>query len=166
MQAAELADAVVDVHHVVADFQRHQFLDRECFFVLAESFLQAEAVVPLKQLVVRVDQHLELLVHEALAELHRNGLVWHRLFMLLLPVVEDVVQALQLGGLAAHHHVDVPVLVVGTEVGRNHVKLLVEGRLRRHPVLQNQPIGPGRAAPELHHGERVEQPLEVGPFEV
>ena len=166
VQAAELADAVVDVHHVVANFQRHQFLDRERFFVLAEPFLQAEAVVPLKQLVVRVDQHLEFLVHEAFAELHRNGLVRHRLFILLLPVVEDVVQALQLGGLAAHHHVHVPVLVVGAEVARNQVKLLVEGRLRRHPVLQNQPVGPGRAAPELHHGEGVEQPFQMGTFEV
>ena len=160
VESAEFPDAVVDVDHKIAHFQRHQLLDGERFFVLPEPFLEAEAVVALEQLVVGVDQNLELLVHKALAQLHRNGLVRHRFFPFFEAVVEDVVQALELGRLAADDHVDVAAFVVRTQVGRDEVKLLVERRLRRHPVLENHAVGPRRAAAKLHHAERVEQALQ------
>ena len=160
VESAELSDAMVNVDHKVPHFQRHQLLDGERFLVLAEPFLQAEAVVALEQLVVGVDQNLELLVHKALAQLHRNGLVRHRFFPFLKAVVEDVVQALELGGLAADDHVDVAAFVVRTQVGRDEVKLLVERRLRRHPVLENHAVGPRGAAAKLHHAEWVEQALQ------
>ena len=161
VKSAELADAVVDVDHEVAHFERHQFLDGQGLLVLAEAFLQSEAVVALEQLVVRVDQNLELLVYKPFAELHRNGLVGHGLLALFEAVVEDVVEALELRRLAANDDVDVAVFVVGPKVGRDEVKLLVEGGLGGHPVFQDHPVGPRRSAAKLHHRERLEQPFEV-----
>ena len=161
MKSAEFTDAVVDVHHEVAHLQRHELLDGQGLLVLPEAFLQSEAVVALKQLVVGVDQNLELLVHEPFAQLHRNGLVRHRLFAFFQAVVEDVVQAFQLGGLSAHHDVDVPVFVVGSQVGRDQVKLLVEGRLGGHPVFQDHAVGPRRAPAKFHHSEGVDQSFQT-----
>ena len=160
VKAAELADAMVDVDHVVAHLQRHQFFDGEGFFVFPEPFFQSETVVALKQLVVRVNEDFQVLVHEPLTEFHGNGLVRHRLFPFFQPVVKDVVQALQLGGLATHHHIDIAVAVVGTQVGGNQVKLLVERRLLRHAVFQDDAVGPCRSTPKFHHTERLQQTLK------
>ena len=160
VKAAELADAMVDVDHVVAHLQRHQFFDGEGFFVFPEPFFQSETVVALKQLVVRVNEDFQVLVHEALTEFHGDGLVRHGFFPLFQPVVKDVVQALQLGGLATHHHIDIAVAVVGTQVGGNQVKLLVERRLLRHAVFQDDAVGPCRSTPKFHHTERLQQTLK------
>jgi hypothetical protein len=60
LQAAEHADAVIDVHHQVTGFQLRELLQRECLRVLAEAFLQPVAVVALEDLVVGVEREFQL----------------------------------------------------------------------------------------------------------
>ena len=154
VQAAKLPDAVVDVHHKITHFQRHQFLDGERLFVLPEPFLQSEAMVTLKHLVVGVHKNLQVLVHKALAQLDGDGLVGHGFLTVFELVVKDVVDAFQLRGLPTHHHVDVSLFVVGPQVARNHVKLLVEGWLGGHSVLEDDACRPCGASTEFDHSER------------
>ena len=40
VESAELPDAVVDVHHKVPHFERHQFFDGQRFFVLPKPSLR------------------------------------------------------------------------------------------------------------------------------
>ena len=56
LQASELPDAMVDVHHVVARLKGGELLQSQGLLALFEAFLQPESVVAFKQLVVGVDQ--------------------------------------------------------------------------------------------------------------
>ena len=123
-------------------------------------------MVTLKHLVVGVHKNLQVLVHKALAQLDGDGLVGHGFLAFFELVVKDVVDALQLRGLTTHHHVDVALFVVGPQVARNHVKLLVEGWLGGHSVLEDDPCRPCGASTEFHHSERLKQALEVLSLEV
>ncbi len=73
LQSTEHADAMVDVYHEVAGFQLRQLLQRERLRVLAETFLQPEAVVALEDLVVGVERQFQLTVDEAFVEVQHQG---------------------------------------------------------------------------------------------
>ncbi len=47
---------MVDVDNEITGLQRHQFFQGQRLFVFAESFLESETVVTLKQLMVGVDK--------------------------------------------------------------------------------------------------------------
>ena len=100
---------MVHVNDEITGLQGQQLLEGQGLFVFPVGFLQPKTVVSLEQLVVRVDQDFEPLVDKAFAELNGNRFVWHIDFL----VRENVMQALDLGGLPRHHHIDVSVAVIG-----------------------------------------------------
>ena len=156
LQATELADAVVDVHHEVARLEAHELLDGQGLLVLLEAILQAEAVVPLENLVVGVDGQLDSLVHEALAEFGGNRLVLH----LVATVGEDVVQALELGALARHHERGKPVLMPMLQMLGQQVEVLVEPGLVLLAEVHRDAVREAGAPAELHHAVGLEPALE------
>ena len=95
-QAAELSDAVVDMHHIVAYGELVQFLQREgnlstpCLVALEAVFMET-----VEKLVVGKEARLQLLVGKP----GMDGLVHRRERYIFLPVVEDGVDT---GGLLLH----------------------------------------------------------------
>ena len=157
LQAAELADAVVDVHHVVARLEQGEFLERERFLVALEAFFEAEAVVALKNLVVGVAEQFFVRVHKALAELDDHGGELH----VALLVLKDVVQPLDLLGLVGGDHVGVAFASVGVEVGGQQVKILGKGRLGLHVEGNAFALHKGLVAAKFHHAEVLQQAVPI-----
>ena len=69
-------------------------------------------------------------------------------------------QPFYLSGLASDDHVVIPLPVVGLQVGRDHVEILVETRLRDHVPIDDHPVGKSGSAIEFNDMERVNELLK------
>lgn len=101
-QSPEAADAVVDVHDVIAYFQRVEFLNRQAF-ASVQLAPDTVALVAVEYLVVGVETVFRRMVDEPRVQCQRNGVEDD---VLLSDRVEDVRQPLDLS------------LVVGEQTGR------------------------------------------------
>ena len=119
---------MVDVDDEITGLQRHQFFQGQRLFVLAESLLESETVVTLKQLMVGVDKSFQVFVDKSVAQFNGNWMMRHFFF----PIGENVMQPLNLSGLASDNHVVIPLPMIGLQVGGDHVEVLIETGLRNH----------------------------------
>ena len=159
MQATELADAVVDVHHEVARLEAHELLDGQGLLVLLVAVLEPETVVALEDLVVGVDRQFQPLIHKSFAEFRGYGLVLH-----LVPTVgENVVKPLELRALAGHHERGEAVLVAVLQVLREEVEILVEPGLVLLGKIDGNAVGETGASAEFDHAVGLESALKTQP---
>ena len=161
LEATKLTDAVVNVDHKIARLQAHQFLDGQCLFVLFKAVFEAEPVVALKNLMVRVNGQLESDIHKALAQFSGNGGV----FNLIAPIGKNVVQTLQLCALSRHHKRGKSILVAVLQMLCQQVKVLVESRLVLLPKVDHGAVGKAPRSAKLHdtvNGQPALKPQPCG----
>ena len=69
-------------------------------------------------------------------------------------------QPFNLSGLASDNHVVIPLPMIRLQVGRDHVEVLVETRLRDHVPIDDHPVGKSGSTIEFNDMERVDELLK------
>ena len=128
-QSAEASDAVVDMHHVVADLQRIEFGYRHLLVAL---YLAVDAVtlVAVENLMLGIEAGFQTVVHEPLVKHDAH----HAQFgCRATDFMKNIIQTLYLRSVVGQDVAVVTVFPAVDDVVGEHLEILVELRLRRSP---------------------------------
>ena len=154
-QSPEAADAVVDVHDVIAYFQRVEFLNRQAF-ASVQLAPDTVALVAVEYLVVGVETVFRRMVDEPRVQCQRNGVEDD---VLLSDRVEDVRQPLDLSLVVGEQTGRIASQTVRVDVVGQQIEFLVEFGLGRRVERDADFGGPLADVVAQQHESRL---LRVG----